>query len=101
MVLQNITLISFGNFDRPFLRKIAETASYEFRLSPVIREAYLDLSAYYDASRRQYDGNFNSQKVDELYGDDSSRTLGIFSVDIFIPILTFIFGQAYLTEGPA
>jgi archaemetzincin len=96
MVLQNITLISFGNFDRPFLRKIAEAASYEFRLSPVIREGYLDLSAYYDASRRQYDGNLILKKVDELYGDDSSRTLGIFSVDIFIPILTFIFGQAYL-----
>jgi archaemetzincin len=96
MVLQNITLISFGNFDRPFLRKIAETASYEFRLSPVIREAYLDLSACYDAGRRQYDGNMILKTVDELYGADSSRTLGIFSVDIFIPILTFIFGQAYL-----
>jgi archaemetzincin len=96
MVLQNITLISFGNFDPPFLRKIADAASHEFRLSPVIREAYIDLSAYYDAARRQYDGNLILKTVDELYGADSSRTLGIFSVDIFIPILTFIFGQAYL-----
>jgi archaemetzincin len=96
MVLQNVTLISFGNFDNPFLRKIADVASNEFRLSPVIREGYLDLGAYYDAGRRQYDGNRILKTVDELYAADSSRTLGIFNVDMFIPILTFIFGQAYL-----
>jgi archaemetzincin len=27
---------------------------------------------------------------------DSSKILGLFNVDLFIPILTFIFGQAYL-----
>ena len=96
MALQNITIISFGNFDSSFLRKIAEAASSEFRLSPVTREGYLDLSTCYDAGRRQYDGNMILKTVDELYGNDFSRTLGIFSVDIFIPILTFIFGQAYL-----
>ena len=31
-----------------------------------------------------------------MHFPDSLKTLGLFNVDLFIPILTFIFGQAFL-----
>lgn len=42
------------------------------------------------------DGNRLLKEIDFGYSDDSIKTLGIFNVDLFIPILTYIFGQAFL-----
>jgi len=96
MSLQNITLISFGLFEKNFLEKTAESVSREF-LNPVnIREGHIDLSEFYDPVRRQYNGNTLLKQVDSISVPDSLKTLGLFNVDLFIPILTFIFGQAFL-----
>jgi archaemetzincin len=60
-------------------------------------EAYdLDISAYYNPVRRQYDANGLLGLVSGLADPRVLRTVGLFKVDIFIPILTYIFGQAGL-----
>jgi archaemetzincin len=96
MDLQYITLISFGYFEEDFLRKIAEAVNHEFHFSVNIKEGHLDLSEFYDPGRRQYNGTRLLKEVDFLYSSDSNKTLGLFSVDLYIPILTYIFGQAFL-----
>jgi archaemetzincin len=93
---QNITLISFGFFDEVFLNKIADSVMHEYSFSVNIKEGHLDLSEYYDPVRRQYDGTRLLNKVDSAYSSDSNKTVGLFNVDLFIPILTYIFGQAFL-----
>lgn len=96
MDLQNITLISFGYFEENFLKDVAEAVKHEFHISVIIKEGHLDLSEFYDPTRRQYNGFKLLQEVDKIYSSDSGKTLGLFSVDLFIPILTYIFGQAFL-----
>jgi archaemetzincin len=96
MALQNITLISFGYFEEDFLKHIAKAVQNEFFLPVNIKEGRIDLSEYYDPGRRQYNGIRLLSEVDSLYATDSEKTIGLFSVDLFIPILTYIFGQAYL-----
>ena len=96
MNLPNITLISFGYFEKELLEKTAEAVKNEFRCSVNIKEGHLDLSEFYDQARRQYNGNDLLKLVDSMHFPDSIKTLGLFNVDLFIPILTFIFGQAYL-----
>jgi archaemetzincin len=93
---QNITLISFGYFREDFLRNVAEAVKHEFSLSVNIKEGHIDLSEFYDPVRRQYNGVKLLKEVERLYSGDSHKTIGLFSVDLFIPILTYIFGQAYL-----
>lgn len=93
---QKITLIVFGNFEEAFLERVAEAVSAELRRPVTIRNGQLDLSDYYDPSRRQYNGDRLLKTVDSMYAADSFRTMGLFTVDIFIPILTYIFGQAFL-----
>lgn len=96
MNLDNITLISFGYFEKELLEMIIEDVEREFMLPVRIREGHLDLSEFYDPARRQYDGNRLIKEIDSSYALDSNKTLGLFNVDLFIPILTYIFGQAFL-----
>ena len=93
---QEIILISFGYFRKDFLDKVAEEVSHEFLCQVHIREGHIDLSEFYDPNRRQYNGNKLLKEVDLVFASDLTKTLGLFNVDLFIPILTYIFGQAML-----
>jgi archaemetzincin len=96
MDLQNITLISFGYYEKDFLDSIGESLEQEFHLPIKIREGHIDLSEYYDPARRQYDGLRLLKEVDSRVGPETLKAMGLFNVDLFIPILTYIFGQAFL-----
>jgi len=93
---QNITLIYFGYFEKSFLEKLAGSLKQLFVLDVIIIEGRIDLTQFYDPGRRQYDGNKLLKHVDSLTSEKSLKILGLFSIDVFIPILTYIFGQAYL-----
>lgn len=93
---QNITLISFGRFERDFLEEVARAVRQEFLFPVTITDGRIDLSEFYDPARRQYDGTKLLKSVTSLAPRDSVKSLGLFSVDLCIPILTYIFGQAYL-----
>ena len=94
--MPNITLISFGYFEKDILEKTAEAVENEFHASVNLKDGHIDLSEFYDPARRQYNGNTLLKMLDSMPFPDSVKTLGLFNVDLFIPILTFIFGQAFL-----
>ncbi len=96
MAPPNITLVSFCRFENDFLERIANDVSNEFNMPVKAKEGYIDLSDYYDPVRRQYNANELLKEVDLKYSFDSFKTIGIFNVDLFVPILTYIFGQAHL-----
>ena len=68
----------------------------EFGFAATSRESRLDLSEFFDPGRRQYDGNGLLKAVGKINYTGSVKNIGLFSVDLFIPILTYIFGQAEL-----
>lgn len=96
MNLENITLISFGYFEKGLLELIVDDIEREFLVPVKTREGYLDLSDYYDPARKQYNGNDLLKEIELRFASDTTKTLGLFNVDLFIPILTYIFGQAFL-----
>jgi len=96
MDLQNITLVSVGYIEEIFLKNVAEAAGREFCLQVNIREGYIDITEFFDPTRRQYNGTKLLKEIDTMFASDNTKTIGLFSVDLFIPILTYIFGQAYL-----
>ncbi len=91
-----VTLASFGPFDRKSLEAIAEAITDELGMQVRIVERRIDLSDYFDINRRQYDGNKLMNLAEAEFYDTSGKIVALFNVDLFIPILTFIFGQAYL-----
>lgn len=66
----------------------------------VVGENLRNVDLAYDPSRDQY----NSRRLLELLRDmrppDVDRILGVTGLDLFIPVLTFVFGEAQL-QGPA
>ncbi len=92
---ESIKLISFGYFGRDFLAEIVHDVEREFSVPVKTQEGYLDLSEYFESARKQYDGNKLLGEIGRSFASDKSKTLGILNVDLYIPILTFIFGQAY------
>ncbi len=91
-----ITFISFGLFDKGFLEKISEAAAREYNCLVVIKDARIDISEFYDPGRRQYNGDKLLREVDLMDNSGYTKVIALFNVDLFIPILTYIFGQAQL-----
>lgn len=92
----NILLIAHGNFEKSFLEKLGGEIEKELLARIIIEESRLDLNEFFDPTRRQYDAN---KILKALTSDDQSNSIkriGLFRVDLFIPILTYIFGQAAL-----
>jgi len=96
MNLEKINLISFGYFEKGLLEKVVRDVELEFLLPVRTNEGHLDLSLFYEPSRRQYDGFRLLKEIESGFAQDTAKTLGLFNVDLYIPILTYIFGQAYL-----
>ena len=90
----NILLISYGQFEKEILEKIAMDVAREFHFQVNIEESHIDLSKFYDPLRHQYDGNGLLKEIDTTYSSQLIKKIGLFRVDLFIPILTYIFGQA-------
>jgi archaemetzincin len=91
-----IVLISFGQIEKTYLDLIARDVEREFSMMVKTKDDYLDMSDFFDPSRRQYNGNLLLKKIDTGFASDSAKTIGLFNEDLFIPILTYIFGQALL-----
>ena len=93
---QAIVIINHGNFEKEFLEKIISRIHSEFQLPVTIEERHIDLSDFYNPMRRQYDGNRLLKDLDSISSPPNVKKLGLYRVDLSIPILTYIFGQASL-----
>jgi archaemetzincin len=93
-------LVAVGPVDPEILRRL-RPAIADFLALPVRLLAAKPLPAHtYHVGRDQY---HSTQLLEYLLADNSSgalRLLGITAADLYIPILTFIFGEAQV-DGPA
>lgn len=98
MKQDHILIIAHGQFEEYFLETIAEDITREYEYPVAIRESHFDLSEFYEPTRRQYDGNRLLKYLHQQDEKPALKTIGLFRIDLFIPILTYIFGQA-IFEG--
>jgi archaemetzincin len=96
MKVDKIVLISFGQIEKGLLETVTMDVEIEFMTKVECKDDYLDLSAYLDLSRSQYNANRLLQTVEAEFASDTTKTIGLFAVDLYIEILTYIYGQAYL-----
>lgn len=93
---RSIIVISCGHFERHVLEKITADLIHFFRFPLIVKECTLDLSGFYNPTRRQYDANLILKAISMLSSPDAIKTIGLMRVDLYIPILTYIFGQSML-----
>lgn len=94
MKSHKILLRYHGQFEQKCFGKIADDILREFGTQVEIMEWHSDISVFFDPTRHQYNANLLLRHIDSINNGDALKTIAIFRVDLFIPILTYIFGQA-------
>ena len=72
-----------------------------FGLEPRIRQPWFDPEVPFHPARGQYNSTLLLAQLLRGLGDEPERVLGVTSVDLFIPVLTFVFGEAQLSGRAA
>jgi archaemetzincin len=67
-----------------------------FGCRTIVRDLPLDLQCAYDASRQQYNSSALLLQLLQQRPPETCRMLAVADVDLFIPVLTFVFGEAQL-----
>jgi archaemetzincin len=77
------------------LEQLAANLARTFRTPCQIRPETLDVGFALDASRRQYYSTAILQRLERAC-DPDARILGVTACDLYVPVLTFVFGEAQL-----
>jgi archaemetzincin len=95
-VKKTVYLGFINKYVPPFWRNLRKdlTRIIPFSYTPLTIE--MELKPFYSPDRNQYNSsNILSEIIDRL-PENGEKIIGITNVDIFIPILTFLFGEAQL-----
>jgi len=91
-----ILISPIGHFDTTLLESVAGAITRIFGYR-VERAALLnDLAFALDPERRQYHSTLILEKLADIVPPHTAKTLAITSEDLFIPILTYVYGEAQL-----
>jgi archaemetzincin len=91
-----IDIIPIGEVEETLLLFLRQSLFQTFKIQTRIRKRRFNLSPVYDPARNQYN---SSGLLLELINDtppETLRILGVTELDLFIPIFTFLFGEAQL-----
>jgi archaemetzincin len=91
-----IDIVPIGEVDETVLSFLKQSVFQAFKIQTRIRNRRFNLSLSYDPARDQYN---SSGLLLELINDTPPETLkilGVTELDLFIPIFTFLFGEAQL-----
>ena len=92
-------LLPIGNVEDGLLRDLRPTLEDTFHVSCSVLPVRLDPQFAYHGERQQYHSSEILYHMQGLLTPESWRLLGVATVDFYIPILTFVFGEAQM-GGP-
>jgi len=92
-----IHLLRVGDgVDLEILDTLAAELAGVFQFSCRVREEVIDPGPAYDEKRNQYFSSAIVRQMARLGAPPEILLLGITAVDLFVPVLTFVFGEAQL-----
>jgi archaemetzincin len=96
-----LQLLPIGKVDSSVLDELGVALSTALPLRHEVLKAGLDPEPSFHAGRRQYFSTDILARMQRCFAPGCWRLLGIASVDLYIPILTFVFGEAQLNGACA
>lgn len=99
-----IHLLPVGNTENGIVRELIYPLQKIFRADVVLIQADVPMQAFYDPQRGQYNSTSLIHHLRGLYtvsNMDRTHCLAVTAEDLFIPILTYVFGEAELGGGVA
>jgi archaemetzincin len=94
-----LQLLPIGDLDGWLLRELGPALAEIFHIPCEVVPVCLDPEFAYHGERQQYHSSEILQAMQQYVTPESWRVLGITPVDLYIPILTFVFGEAQI-GGP-
>lgn len=98
--MNRIVIIPISLKDHNLPEYLAMVLQETFNLPCSVRKNDIEIETEFCPDRKQYHSTQILKKILESSPDPQEKKLGIVDVDLFIPILTFVFGEAQL-NGPA
>ncbi len=92
----NLELLAIGELDRRLLETLRTQMGRIFRISCEVINPVLSPEFAFHPERRQYHSSDILARMQHYVGPDCWRLLGVTAVDLYIPILTFVFGEAQM-----
>ena len=99
--MKRLELVRVGGVPWHILDHIAAHVEDVFGYALVNEARYLDPHFAFDAERQQYWSTPILERLEAMRPPQCDRILGVAQVDLFVPILTFVFGEALLGRPPA
>ena len=97
--MKHLQLLPIGKLDGGLLMELAPAVADTFRMPCEILSRALDPEFAFHGERQQYHSSEILQRMQSFLAPNSWRVLGVAAVDLYIPILTFVFGEAQV-GGP-
>lgn len=97
--MKQLQLLPIGNIEDQLLRDLRPALEKTFHVPCRILDMCLDPEFALHGERQQYHSSQILHRMQSLLSGESWRMLGIAAVDLYIPILTFVFGEAQM-GGP-
>lgn len=97
--MKALHLLPVGNVDGALLGRLGPAMAASFHVPCTILPAALDPEFAYHGERQQYHSSEIIYRMQAFVAPGSWRVLAIAAVDLYIPILTFVFGEAQV-GGP-
>jgi archaemetzincin len=97
--MKTLDLLPIGNFDERLLMYVAPALADVFRVPCQLINARLDPQFAFHPERQQFHSSEIIQAMQNHPPNGAWRVLGVTGVDLYIPILTFVFGEAQM-GGP-
>lgn len=100
-----IQLLQLGDATNELVEQLRDPIAGIFHRPVTLKRVYPDLETFYDAGRGQYNSTSLLLYLKSEYAtlasflprsESKSKILAVFSADLFIPILTYVFGEAEL-----
>lgn len=96
-----LDIVPVGNPDRTVVEFLCLSLRESLRAKCRIRDVPVDLSDAYHPARQQYNSTQILGQLAKIADRSDAKILGVTGVDLFIPILTFVFGEAQLGRRAA
>ncbi len=96
-----LQLLAIGDLELRLVEELGPRLSAVFRVPWDVLPGPLDPQFAFHAERQQYHSTEILSRVHALASDECWRLIGITGHDLYIPILTFVFGEAQMGGSAA
>ena len=99
--MKRLQLLPIGSPDAPLLEWLGQALYEKFRVRAEVLSPVLDPVFALHAERQQYHSSEILASMQRYINGNTWRLIGITQLDLYIPILTFVFGEAQLGGASA